>query len=359
MTLAFIQLVSLSVVGLIRFFLVAQMSQAGVASSYYGLFLFCSSIASIIVPFVIGHHIDQGRYREIVLWQMVILGSMALWLLSHPPQSITLLACSFTFIASCVVVAVQLCLKAAVVEGCTTDNFMRGNWLNQVVLALSLVIPAAVHLKFYGDYESTQLFVGMLCIAVMTGFVAKLKLPNMLNVHRLNQQVRPKQMIGVLRQHLSRSDNFWYVLLLLLMSFAIGILESYAMPKIQVQFGGNGLVYALLAVGCLYFIGSFTSLAINKIRFSNSLAVIYIVMVMSFMSILLTTSLTLLLVLCALFFMLHPHIFILIDSRIQHTVKHEVIGTHFSVLRVASFVMLSLGNLTVFMIYRLKESLLT
>lgn len=355
--LALVQLVILSIVGLIRFYLLARMSEAEVANSDYGLFLFCSSIASTVIPFVLGHHIDRGRYRDITLWGMATLSVMALWLLMVPPQSLILIACSFTLVASCVVVAVQLCLKAAVIEGSQNGNLARGNWLNQLILALSLLIPAGVHLLFYGGYEITQLLVVMLLLLLLAGIAVKLQLRNLFNASQSSRQIRPAQVVGILRQHLSQLNNLWYILLLLLMNFATGVLESYAMPKIQAEFGGDGIVYALLAVGSLYFIGSFVSLAIGKAPFISGPAAMYTLILVCCVGMMLAPSMGLLLAVCALFFMLHPHVFILTDSRIQSTVMRDVIGTHFSVLRVASFVMLSLGNLVVSATYLFTESL--
>lgn len=353
MVLAMVQLAILSTVGLVRFFLLAQMSQQGVAGGDYGLFLFCSSIASIVVPFAIGHHIDRGRYRAIAIWGVVMLSALAFWLLRSPPQSLTLMACSFTLVASCAVVAVQLCLKSAVVEGCQNGNWLKGNWLNQIVLALSLLIPAFAHLMFYGDYSIEQLSVGMLLVLMVTGLAAKSQLPKMLKVSGKSKRIKPTQALGILRQHLAHTDTMWYVLLLLTMNFASGVLESYALPKIQAQFGGDGIVYALLAVGALYFVGSFVSLYVCKIRALRSPITMYLLMMVFFIGLQLTASLHWFLMLCALFFLLHPHIYVISDGQIQRSAPSESIGTHFSVIRVASFVSLSLGNLFMYAVLTL------
>jgi hypothetical protein len=54
------------------------MSNAQVAAGSYGLFLFCSSVPSIFVPFIVSRFIDEGRYRRVSLGGAIVLSMTAI-----------------------------------------------------------------------------------------------------------------------------------------------------------------------------------------------------------------------------------------------------------------------------------------
>ncbi|NQZ12678.1 MAG: hypothetical protein HRT35_36465, partial [Algicola sp.] len=263
------QLCVLICVGLIRFWYLAQMSSAQVAGASYGLFLFCSSVPSIFVPFIVSRFIDQGRYRRVSLCGSLALGVTAIVLMVLQPWvGLVPMACLFTFAASMVVVSSQLCIKSAVVQSAdSSKGYAKGNLLNQVVLALSLFLPALIHLQANQFYSIDALMGGLLLCNVVTAAVLYHRIPQRLvsaTAARLTQ-VTPRQAWRILLNYLMSPVSAIYVWLLLSMNFLSGSIESYALPQIQQLYGGDGLVYALLAVGCIYFIGSFVSVAMRRL----------------------------------------------------------------------------------------------
>jgi hypothetical protein len=133
------------------------------------------------------------------------------------------MACFFTFAASTVVVSSQLCIKSAVVQSANDGNYARGNLFNQLVLALSLFLPALIHLQASQLYGIDGLMVALLLCSVVTTSVLYHRIPGFLMsaTARVLTQVSLRQAWQILISYLMSPVSAIYVWLLLSMNFRI------------------------------------------------------------------------------------------------------------------------------------------